>query len=350
MSISYRTRRNLRRTGKFLLIFAAVAAVVWLCWMVWVARYMVYHRDLGAQLDFSLGAFPEGVVAVPNTDTIDVTIHYKEPVTDDTPSEIEKTSIQGYYIDFEDLKDDARFADVQAILDTLPAGTAVMFDVKNPKGLFYYSTGIDDEDDDKFTYETLAPRFDALIEELAQRELHLIARLPAFRDYWFGRYHVPSGLPEKGKDGALWMDNGYYWLNPAAEETLNYLVRITKELQSLGFDEVVYDDFRFPDTNKIVFDGDKELTISQAAATLATACATEQLCVSFMAASPAFPLPAGNCRVYLQGVAAEEADTVAQQVATDEPALHVLFITTASDASDTRFSKYCILRPIESAH
>lgn len=346
MILSYRTRRNLRRTGKFLVISALVGAMIWLCWMIWVARYMFYDRDLGARLDFDLEPFPEGQLATPPTESQKVDIFYNEPDVDLPNVEVEKTSISGYYIDFEELTTD--IPGTQAKLEALDPGTAVMIDIKSPKGYFYYSSGLEEASDS--TSVDIA-QMDALIEFLSNSELYMIARLPAFRDWRYGLNHIPSGLPYKGGDGALWQDDtGCYWLDPTDEKALNYIVRITKELQSLGFDEVVYYDFRFPKTDKIVFDGDKEQAIADAAATLATACATEQLCVSFVSESADFPLPQGNCRVYLQGVAAEDADTVAQQVATDDPALHVLFMTTASDASDTRFEKYCVLRPLESAH
>lgn len=346
MILSYRTRRNLRRTGKFLVIFALIATVVWVCWLIWVARYMFYDRDLGAKLDFDLQPIPEGQLAVPPTEGPGVDIFYSEPDTDDPTVEVKKTSISGYYIEFEELQNN--ISGVQATLETLSPGTAVMFDVKSPKGYFYYSSGLEEAAD---STTVSIEQMDAFIESLANSDLYLIARLPAFRDWRYGLNHIPSGLPIKGGDGALWQDDtGCYWLDPTDEKALNYLVRITKELQSMGFDEVVYYDFRFPKTDKIIFDGDKEQAIADAAATLATACATDQLCVSFVSDSADFPLPQGNCRVYLQDVAAEDADTVAQQVQTDDPALHVLFMTTASDASDTRFEKYCVLRPLESAH
>jgi hypothetical protein len=142
-------------------------------------------------------------------------------------------------------------------------------------------------------------------------------------------------------------DSKCYWLDPTDDHALDYLLRITVELRSLGFDEVVYTDFRFPNTEDIVFEGEKSQAITDAAVTLADACATDRFCVSFMSASPAFPLPAGNCRVYLQDVAAADAETIAQQVPTDDPKLHVLFMTTLND---TRFNDYCVLRPLDSAH
>lgn len=346
MNLSYRTRRNLRRSGKILGIAAIVGLIVWLCWMIWVARFVFFDRDLGAQLNFDLGAFPEGVLAVPPEDDPDLDIFYNDPLVDEPIVEVQKTSIQGYYIDFNDLKTD--IAAVQAQLEALSPGTAVLFDVKSPKGYFYYSSGLEDT---ATTSTVDVAQMDALIEYLANSELYLIARLPAFRDWRYGLNHVSSGLAEKGKGGALWMDEtGCYWLDPTDETALNYLVRITKELKSMGFDEVVYDDFRLPNTTKVIFPENKDQAISDAAAALATACATEQFCVSFMGDDPTIQLPEGNCRLYFKNVAAEDVDTVAQQVATADPALHILFLTSDSDASDTRFNKYCVLRPLDSAH
>lgn len=345
MILSYRTRRNLRRTGKFLIIAAIIAAVVWVCWMIWVARYMLYDRDLGARLDFDLPPVPDGSLAVKPTDGPGVDIYYPDVTPDGPAPEVMKTSISGYYIDLEELKDTAT---LMQTLDTLAPGTAVMLDIKSPKGYFYYSSELEEASN---STNVDVEEIDTFLRYLTDSDLYLIARLPAFRDWRYGLNHVPSGLPEKGKGGALWMDDtGCYWLDPTDEKALNYLVRITKELQIMGFDEVVYYDFRLPNTDKIIFNDDKAQAIADAAATLATACSTEQLCVSFEADGPDFVLPQGNCRVYLRGVAAENAETVAQQVATDDPSLHVLFITTASDASDTRFEEYCVLRPLESVH
>ena len=357
MILSYRTRRNLRRTGKFLVIAAVVAAIVWVLWMIWVARYMIYDRNLGAQLDFNLPPIPEGNLAIPPSDSpfLDLIVDEKEePVTPNEPTiDAVKSGIQGYYLTDQDLTAD-NLPNLMTQLEALAPGTAVLMDVKAPKGWFYYTTDFDNR------YENQAParpitaqQLDELIRHLDEQGLYLIARLPAFRDYWFGRYNVASGcgLAEKGNSGALWMDDsGCYWLDPTHKDTQFYLMNITRELQGMGFDEVVYYDFRFPNTDKIIFDGDKEQAIKNAAAELALACATEQLCVSFEISEPAFPLPQGNCRVYLRNVAAKDTETIAQQVSTDNAALHVLFYTTASDASDTRFEKYCVLRPLESAH
>jgi hypothetical protein len=341
MNLSYRTRRMLARLGKAVVALIIAACLLWLCWIIWVGRYIVYTPN-GAKLDFSLGAIPEGVPAVPPTDNMDVNIYYDEPVIELPPSVVEKTSIHGYYIDFEDLKTD--IPAVKAKLEALPAGTAVMLDVKSIKGFFHYSTSVGKTN----SKDVDIAQMNELIQYLSDSNLYAIARIPAFRDWEYGLNHVPSGLPKKGGNGSLWMDDSNcYWLDPTDEKALDYLLRITVELRRLGFDEVVYTDFRFPNTDKIIFEGDKAQAIADAAATLADACTTERFCVSFMSSSPAFPLPEGNCRVYLQDIAAADAETTAQQVPTDDPKLHVLFMTTVND---TRFNDYCVLRPLDSAH
>lgn len=342
MNISYRTRRLLLRLCTTVLFLAVLAIVAWLCWMIWVGRFIIYTPD-GAKLDFHYTAtYPEGILAEPPGPMETIEIVYNEPAIEETAPVVEKTSISGYYIDLEDLQ--TNIAAVRTKLEQLPAGTAVLLDVKNIKGFFYYSTSVGTTN----AKDVNTAEMDGLFEFLANSDLHTIARLPAFRDWEFGLNNVPSGLPKKGGKGSLWMDDSNcYWLDPTAEGTLNYLIRITTELRSLGFDEVVYSDFRFPNTDKIVFEGSKSEAIANAAASLATACANDRFCVSFISEEPAFVLPAGNCRLYLENVEAENIPDILDQVQMDDPAAHLLFFTTVND---TRFNKYCVLRPLNSAH
>ena len=141
MILSYRTRRNLRRTGKFLLIAAIVAAILWVLWMIWVARYMVYDRDIGARLDFDLSPIPEGSPAVQPTPGPGVQIIYPDTAPEDSPQEVVKTNISGYYIDLDEMQDTTKLIQT---LDTLPNGTAIMLDMKSPKGYFYYSSDLEE--------------------------------------------------------------------------------------------------------------------------------------------------------------------------------------------------------------
>lgn len=339
--LSYRTRQGLRRFFKTILILALIAAVVWLCWVIWVGRYIVYTPE-GAKLDFSFsGTFPEGEEAVPPTTDETISIAYGDTQEEETTPPPSELPIHGYYVEFDQLKED--IAAVQAKLETLPDGTAVLLDVKNIKGFFHYSTAVGTTTAEDVDISAM----DALLEYLSNRDLHTIARLPAFRDWEYGLNNVPNGLPKKGGNGSLWMDDDYcYWLNPADEQVLSYLVGITMELRRLGFDEVVFTDFRFPNTDEIQFDGDKWQALTNAAATLAGTCASQRFCVSFTSTDPTFPLPEGNCRLYLENIDAGDILSIVPQVKTDNPALHLLFLTTLND---TRFNDYCVLRPLSSA-
>lgn len=342
MNLSYRTRRRLRRLGITLLVTVLIALVVWFCWIVWVGRYIVYTPE-GARLDFSIDPqLPTGQAAEPPAPGQTVPIIYDEPDEEAPLPNYDQTAISGYYVDFEELSKSV--SDVKTRLAQLPAGTAVLLDVKNTKGYFNYSTSVGTTTNAE---NVDIAAMDDLISWLAGTELYTIARLPAFRDWEFGLNNVPCGLPKKDSNGSLWLDDtNCYWLDPTSEGTLNYLIRVTAELRGLGFDEVVFDDFRFPNTEKVEFEGDKGQAIADAAAALVSACATERFCVSFYSKDPAFALPKGRARVYLEEVAAADVHTVIAQTVTENPAIHVLFLTTVND---TRFDEYSVLRPLDSA-
>lgn len=341
MSLSYRTRRRLRRSLTAVAVILCLALTAFIGWVVWVDRFIVYTRD-GAKLDFELGqTFPEGEPAKPPMESAPIKIVALEPSDDSNQAVIEQVSISGYYVQSNDLKED--IPGVMEKLQGLPAGTAILMDMKTVKGSFYYTTTVGNT-----VYKDIdQEQMNKLLEFLSSHNLYSIARIPAFRDWEYGLHNVPFGLPKKGGNGSLWMDDkNCYWLNPTKDEVLGYLIRIVTELKGLGFDEVVFTDFRFPDTEKIKFDGNKSEAIAQAATTLVEACATERFFVSFQSTDYAFPLPNGNTRLYLENVAAAEIPLVRQQAVTNNPSVQLLFMT---EANDTRYNDYCVLRPLDGA-
>ena len=335
MTIPYRTRQTLRRIALVLLAVLLVAVLVWGCWIVWLSRYVIYTQD-GAKIDFSL---PEqllsGTLAQPPEPGETIPISY-----DDAPGAVstELAQINGYYVDAAALKD---IPAVHAQIQALPAGTAVMVDVKNIYGSFYYSSGVSDVRSSSVDIQAM----DGLIQTLNKSNLYTIARLPALRDYQYGLNHVPDGLPTAG--GYLWLDSdGCYWLNPASSGTLSYLIQIVNELKSLGFDEVVFYDFYFPETTGIVYKNDKAEALATAAKTLVSSCATDSFGVSFVG-KPDFALPQGRSRLYIENAEPINAAGIAQQTGLADPAVRLVFLTTLHD---TRFDKYSVLRPLSAAH
>ena len=338
MSLSYHARKRLKGWTTAVVTLAVLGALAFTAWVVWADRYIIYTRE-GARLDFTLEEqLPQGEPAQPKApgQPVEIVVERQEDPQQATPTQ---TSIQGYYIDSIELEKD--IPGVIEKVKTLEPGTAVLLDMKTVKGSFYYDTSVGSTVYKKVDREQM----DQLLELISTQELHAIARIPAFRDWEYGLNNVPQGLPKKGGNGSLWMDSkNCYWLDPTKEKVLEYLIQIVMELKSLGFDEVVFSDFRFPDTDKITFNGDKTQALTDAAATLAAACATEKFTVSFYASDYKFTLPAGNTRLYLQDVEAAQLPLVLQEHPTANASLQLLFLT---EAHDTRFNDYCVLRPLE---
>lgn len=340
MSIPYRTRRTLNRVGTVLLFLLLIGAIAWLCWVVWLQRYVVYTDD-GATLDFSRSSNEiSGEVAVPPVAEANIAIYFNEGANAiDTSNEL--TQLNGYYITSEMFQND--ISNVLLQVERLPAGTPVMIDMKGGYGSFFYSSQLGDALISKST--DIAAVAD-LVNKLQSKGFYTIARICAFRDYYFGLNHVSSGLYMLSRAG-LWMDEGgAYWLDPTNPTTTNWIASIVLELRGMGFNEVLLTDFRFPNSDKYIFNGDKTAALETAAATLMSACAADNFALSFCVENADFTLPEGRSRLYLEDVSAANISTKAAQVTFDDPEIRLVFIT---EAADTRFEEYGILRSLNVA-
>ena len=334
MTLTYRTKRRLQRIGLVSLILLIVSILVWFCWVIWLERYMVYSRD-GAQLNFDLEAPLSGELATPPSIDREVTIFYNEG-EDQVNATTELAQISGYYIDLDALKDEMELT--RKTVEALGANTAVMIEVKDEKGKFYYGSALQDA---VFPSDLDVGEVDSLIEEITA-DHYAIAILPAFRDYTYGLNHVLCGLAVP--QGYLWADSDYcYWLDPSKNDTLNWLKMITEELKGLGFDEVVFTDFKFPNTTDIVFSGNRTEAIAAAANNLVDSCTTSTFAVSFKS-SLDFPLPQGRSRLYVTDVGAKDAERVATNSGVTDPSINLVFLVSTFD---TRFDPYSVLRPID---
>lgn len=342
MELTYRTRRKLKQGGIIALIAILVLALVWGCWLVWVERHIVYSRD-GAVLDFELTSRDpgEGQLALPPAETEPVSIYYNDGSELGT-TEMAMRQITGYSITADMLQNDLDA--VRATVASLPVGTAVVMEVKSGRGTFYYTTGIEG----CYTARGVdLEAVDQLIADIASRNLYLIASVPAFRDRNFGVEHVGSGLPFIGGNGALWVDSaGCYWLDPTDSAVRDHLTKITRELKSLGFDEVLFTEFCFPETTELDYSGDRVTAIQEAAAILVENCATDRFAVSFLASGSTVQPVEGRSRLYLTGVSATGAESTAAGYSVEDPAVNLVFMT---DSYDTRYEICSVIRPIEMA-
>ena len=345
MTIPYRVRRGFLRFLTATGVLALVAIVALSAWLVWLSRYVVYTDD-GAKLDFSLSlAFPAGELAQPPEQSPEVNISYGNSDELSTSPSGALAQLEGWVVTYNMLTKE-NWPDTKAALQALPANSTVLFDVRNVRGEFFYSSQLG-----RSSSKVEASAITELFRELNGKGHYLIARFPAFRDRWYfledERGRVPYGLPLAGGTGSLWEDvsiqgMSHYWFNPASTGTQNFLVQIVTELRNMGFDEVVLSDFRFPNTSKIKFEGDKAEALNQAAQTLVKACATGGFTVSF--ADTSITLPQGRCRLYFEDVAAAEIAGVVNSVTVDNPATQIVFLT---DLLDTRYGAYSVLRPLD---
>ncbi len=84
------------------------------------------------------------------------------------------------------------------------------------------------------------------IEELHQKGIYVIGRLPVFQDLYFTKIH-PDLAVKKASNGSVWTDRkGIRWLDAGAKKVWYYVYEIGKESYNDGFDELNFDYIRFP--------------------------------------------------------------------------------------------------------
>ena len=343
MAIPYRTRRFLQRLAIVALVLVLLAVAAGFVWVIWLERYVVYSRE-GAVFNFDLDLEADlGIVATKPVGDDPIEIYYNDGVAK-VDTSFELAQLSGFYADTEYLR--KGMAEVRKQVESLPAGTPIMIDMKNISGYFHYSTNVGDGLSGSVDINAM----DELIDWLDTSGLYTIARIPAFQDYYYfnGDRNLSHGLSTSR--GYLYFDSERtYWLNPGSNGTISYLIQIINELKALGFDEVVLDGFQFPNTKEIVFNGDKAETLASCASQLVAACASDSFAVSFSVESPTFVLPEGRCRLYLENVDASKAKSQAEKSGMDEEAvkINLVFLT---ETQDTRFNAYSVLRPLSSAH
>lgn len=339
MSIPYRTRRRLKILGTVAMVLVLISCVTWLCWVIWLQRYVVY-TDQGAMLDFNrsanevIGEVPKAPVA-----SVDIPIYYNEGANAiDTEQEL--TQLSGYYITNDMLKTQANIERFKLQIQRLDAGTPVMIEMKGPFGSFFYQSNLSDA---VISQGTDLTAMSELVNLIQSKGCYAIAQVSAFRDRSFGNSHVTSGLYVPSRVG-LWMDpGGMYWLDPTNATTTSWITSVVLELKDLGFQEVMLADFCFPDTDQIVFNGDKSEALVSAANKLMTACTSEgdNFTLSFCVTDETFPLPEGRCRMYMQDINAAKIGEIASKVEFEDKDTRLVFLCSSGD---TRYDNYSVLR------
>ncbi len=325
MKLSYLGRQRLRRVLTVLAVIVVGLILAWWCWFVWLERFVVYTPN-GVRLDFdATWSLEDAQEAVPpENETVAIHFNEGEDVVI-TPASLPR--LNGYYVTEAQLA-----ADVDAILAAirkLPKGTGVVLELKNAQGRFFYSTKVSGAPvSDRLDIAAM----DELIAAVAKADCYLVARMPALRDHDFAMVSPGDGLATES--GSLWADrSNCYWLNPSSRGTMQYLGDIVTELDKLGFDEVVFTDFRWPETDQIPWDGQStpQEAVAQTAQWLVDTYAVGSFTVSFQAYGDDLTMPSGRTRIYLTDVAPSMAQEVLESVQADNPQTQVVFQTEIPD-------------------
>ena len=337
-SISYRAKMRLRKGAKIGLAILAVLILAVVLFAIYLGRFVVYTPD-GAHLDFGRNTArdvelpPES--AAPANPIESVFIDYADP----DPHGQESSRVSGCYIDLEMLQDPTA---VLAAVQELSPPCTVMIDLKGGNGSFYYSTAIDGAQ--KADLDIAA--VDAVISYLRSHGFTMVARIRTFQDSNFAMNHIASSL--RTASGALWVGNGFYWLDPDSETVVDYLKQIARELAEKGFKEIVFDDFRYPNGTQIVYNSDKSRTelIAGVARDLLNFFASSNITISFGNPASDFVLT-GDSHVYVSGVTGSGVSAAVKSYSRlAEPLDQLVFLT---GSKDKRFDEYQVLRPLLSS-
>ena len=336
---TYRNKRAVRKTARILGCILLALALLVIGRVLYVQRYVTYTPD-GVRLDYDQHLDYTGQEQL-EPDPVDYPFETVLDAVAETDGEAEKqTRLDGYSISTTMLVNGVD--QVRSALAEVDGYNAVVIDVKSIYGNFYYSTQLSG-----------APRADALdisevdklIEELTGRsDLIVIARVPAFSDRRYALAHQSEGLPIW--NGALWEgDDVCYWLNPYSNNVQGYLTSIAIELSQRGFDGVLFDDFYFPGSDRIMWNATitRDEAVLDAAANIADSLYGYGIEVLFGSAPTGAAAYAD--RVCVTTDAAEDVNAIVEELSPSltDPAAQIVFLTSSRD---TRFAACGVIRPL----
>ena len=187
---------------------------------------------------------------------------------------------------------------------------------------------------------------DALIQELTETpDLIVVARVPAFSDPNFVAKHYSSALTTTSGD--LWMDERRcYWLRPDSIDAQSYLAAIALELDSLGFDEVLFDNFYVPSDSSIVWDTEAITPVAaleDCAENLTANLTGSSIRLALGTSVPSVAQYASRVFVTTERANDVLSVTDAMTEVLPDPATQLVFVTTSHD---TRFDASGVIRPL----
>jgi len=124
-----------------------------------------------------------------------------------------------------------------------------------------------------------------------------------------------------------------------------YLAATAEELIRLGFDEVVFSGFDFPESQNIVYNGDKTQAVRDAAQVIAQRLSAAEIPFSFQSRDA--EVTNLSYRAWIPETAGELVSEQVRQYSGQFPENDRLVFLT--DSRDTRFASYSVLSPYRPA-
>lgn len=329
--LTYQSKSKLKKILRAVLIVLGVLALLAVFRFIYLERFLVYDKD-GAHLDYG-AALPETEKRTDSAQTETFALIREEAAAEATPADGSPAPLSGIYVTAGQLLE----PDLAPILEAADGVNAVMLDMKTQTGKYLYTTA-------QAGTDTVSADLDAIgvvISALSRKPgMTLIARIPAFPDSAYALADYSRALTIRG--GALWMDqNGSYCLDPASKDVQSYLAATAEELIRLGFDEVVFDGFAFPESGNIVYSGDRAQVVREAAQAVAGWLSASEIPVSFVSTDP--EVYRFSHRMWIPEAAGELVSEQVRQYSEVFPDPGRLVFLTGS--RDTRFASYSVMSP-----
>jgi hypothetical protein len=128
---------------------------------------------------------------------------------------------------------------------------SIVIDIKDYSGYLSYKMPIELAEKSGALNQISILDPNKLIKKLHEENIYVIARITVFQDPIISNYITEYAVKNKST-GGIWKDNkGLSWIDPAAKDYWNYILDISKDALSRGFDELNFDYIRFPSDGKL---------------------------------------------------------------------------------------------------
>lgn len=155
---------------------------------------------------------------------------------------------------------------------------AMVIDIKNDSGEITYKMDYDVAQAIGATKNYIKD-ISALLSELKEKNIYLIARIVAFKDPILAEKIPAYSL--KNRDGSIFKDKkGLAWVNPYSRGVWDYILKVANHAADLGFDEIQFDYIRFSTDagmDQVVFGQEEDLVSKSEIITQFTEYVSEQM-------------------------------------------------------------------------